>query len=197
MNKRLTILSIIMFAIVGFTIKDTYGLFESEKDETVSSTLAKWVVKVNDYNVNEIQNLVIDKLNVLDNSSVKEGKLAPGTSGYCDIIIDPGDTDVSIKYELTFDFSQNTNASFRVKEIEELRNSNIIKTGETSYTGVLELTDIKNNLKDTIRIQLEWENDENNNEADSLMSSTKGNLNIPVTIKVSQYLGEAINEYIG
>ena len=43
---------------------------------------------------------------------------------------------------------------------------------------------------------MKWNNIEENNDVDSVIGSTKNNyINIPVTVIVSQYLGEVIEEY--
>ena len=46
----------------------------------------------------EINNFQID-----ENTTVKNGRIAPGTTGYFDIEIDPTLVDVSFDYEITFD----------------------------------------------------------------------------------------------
>ena len=107
--------------------------------------------------------------------------------------IDPTDTDVSVRYDIDFDFSEFENTNIVVSSIEEVNNRTIVKTGLNKYTGVIPLSDIKNGVTNTIRVNIKWDNNEDNNEYDSEIGTVSGNVkSIPVLVNVSQYLGENI-----
>lgn len=121
--------------------------------------------------------------------------MAPGTEGYFDILIDPTDTDTSILYSVTFDFTK-VNGSFAIDRIEETTSGNLIRTGENTYSKVITLEEIKNKVTNTIRVYIKWNNVEENNEEDSKIGLTKDNfISIPVSVSVIQYLGEPVVEY--
>ena len=135
----------------------------------------------------------VDEIIWNPSDNVKSGKLAPGVSGYFDIVIDPTDTDVSVRYDINFDFSEFENTNIVVTSIEEINNKTIVKTGTNKYTGVIPLSEIKNGVTNTIRVNVKWDNNEDNNEYDSSLGAVPNNVkNIPVFINVSQYLGETI-----
>ena len=195
-NKHIYYLSFILgVLLVMFIITETYGLFETNNVMIVNSEIGKWNIYINETSATE-GTFVVDSITVMNNEKVKNGKIAPGTSGYFDIVIDPADTDVSIRYDISFDFSLILD-SFSIKKIEEAGGVNLIQTDEFTYTNIIDLASIKEGATNTIRVYVEWINNEENNEQDSEVGQTKDNyINIPINILVSQYLGEEIQEYV-
>lgn len=195
-NKILLIsLSIILCITTIYLIRNTYGLFESNNVMIMDNNVAKWNVLINGTDIKSGENFNVDSINIVEGDNVLNGKMAPGTQGYFDIEIDPQDTDTSILYSITFDFSK-INDNFIIESIEEITGGNLIKTGENSYSKVITLDEINSNVTNIIRVYMKWNNVEENNEEDSKIGLTKDNfINIPVSVSVNQYLGESIIEY--
>ena len=190
----LGIFGIFILTVIMYEFNASYGLFESNNNMIVNSEIGKWNVYVGGSEATS-GTFNVDSINIIDSSNVKEGKLAPSTMGYFDVVIDPSNTSVSVWYVITFDFSSIT-GNFSVTAIEEVNSGNLIRTGENTYTKVISLADIKNGTTNTVRVHVKWNNIEENNDVDSVIGSTKNNyINIPVTVIVSQYLGEVIEEY--
>ncbi len=197
MNKKIFLILIMSLAVLFtvYNIYDTYALLET--DEIVSNDIktAKWNIKINDTLLGSTTSFVVDGIKIEENDYTKENKLAPGTSGYFDISIDPTDTDVSIKYDISFDFS-NVPLGIDVLGVSETSGDTLIKTGENTYTNVLTLENIKKGTKNNIRVNFSWNNLEENNIEDSNLGLIYNNkIEIPVNIEVLQYLGEEIKEY--
>lgn len=195
MKKVYVCFALILLVLTIFIILKTYGLFESKTSLNVQSDVGKWVILVNDTDITAGANTKFSVNEIIWNPSdnVKSGKIAPGVSGYFDIVIDPTDTDVSVRYDIDFDFSEFENTNIVVTSIEEINNKTIVKTGTNKYTGVIPLSEIKNGVTNTIRVNVKWDNNEDNNEFDSELGAVPNNeMNIPVFINVSQYLGETI-----
>ena len=111
-NKNiLVVVSLILVFITIYIIRDTYGLFESKNIMNTNTNIAKWNVLINGTDIKSGENFVVNSVNIVGSDSVKNGKMAPGTEGYFDILIDPTDTDTSILYSVTFDFTK-VNGSF-------------------------------------------------------------------------------------
>lgn len=184
-----------MIFVSIYEITNSYGLFESETDRTVDSNIVGWNIKINNDNINTTQDFVINNFTVVDNDMVTDNKLAPGAEGYFDINIDPSGTDVSIVYDLTFDFTDVLD-KFSISRIEETTGGGFVKTGENTYSNIIRLSDIKNNVTNNVRVYLKWDNNELNNETDTQIGLTKDNfINIPVSITISQYLNEELVPY--
>ena len=195
MKKIYFCLALVLLIITVFIILKTYGLFETKTELNVQSEVGKWVILVNNTDITQQENtkFSVDKIIWDQNDEVKEGKIAPGASGYFDIVIDPTDTDVSVRDDIGFDFSEFENTNITITSIQEINDKKIVKTGDNKYTGIITLDEISAGTTNTIRVNIAWENNEENNEHDSNLSSVPNTiLNIPVTINVSQYLGETI-----
>lgn len=194
-NKIIYIVCAIMIFISIYEIKNTYGLFESKKEIDIDKSVAKWNIYINDNNLNTTETFTIDNFTFQETDTVAKDKIAPGILGWFDILIDARDTQVSIIYEITFDFTI-LPSNITVEKIEEINGREIIKTGPNTYSNYITLDDINNNVKDTIRVHIKWNNDEENNENDTNIGIIKNNsIKIPVSITVSQYLNDTIEPY--
>ena len=192
-----TLLFILSTVVTIYFINDTYALFETDLTNGSQIKTAKWQVLINEKLINnQTEELIIDKITILDNeyALTEENKIAPGCEGYFEIEIDPNETEVSVKYEISFDFS-NIKNGLEIVNISETAGNNITKTGENTYSGIITLSEIKQNKKNNIRVNIRWNNNEENNESDSALGTIKNNkLSIPVNITIKQYLGEDIEE---
>lgn len=195
-SKILYITCAIMIFVTIYEITNTYGLFESNINMDADSKLATWNILINDTNIGKSETFTIDNFISEEDSTVASGKIAPGTSGYFNININPSTTQVSIRYDLTFDFSKLDNL-FTITKVEEKNGYNLIKTGPNTYSNVITLNEIKENKTNNIRVHIKWNNNEENNDKDTEIGLTENNtLNIPVSITVLQYSGEKIEPYV-
>lgn len=194
MNKKiLYFICGLCLSMTIFMVIDSYGLFESKNVLNVDSNIAKWNVFINGTDIKKNETFVVDKINLINNDNVLEGKMAPGSKGYFDIVIDPTDTDTSIRYDISFDFSS-LNDKIVVSGIEEITSGNLIRTDKNTYSKVITLNEIKNGITNTIRVYIKWDNIDD--EGDSAIGSVINNfINVPVTIAAYQYFGEKIDIY--
>ncbi len=198
MKKYTMVLAPFFFLVMIFV--GSYALFESQRVNTSSLAIAKWQVKVNDNLLSgSTSTFTINNFTWSTSQYVKEGKAAPGLNGYFDIEIDPNDADTSIRYDVTFDFSVLDSSQFEITEIKEVDDKNIVRTGEYTYSNIILLDDIKNGETNTIRVYIEWLNDENNNEKDSELGTVlNSQVMIPVAVDVTQYVeGDTLTAYTG
>ena len=194
LKKLLYLVCLMMLIVLVLELADTYALFESKTNQIVKTDIGKWTVTVNDSSVTS-GTFTVDTVNITSSENVKEGKIAPGGTGYFDIIINPKDTSVSLRCDITFDFSA-FSGNISVSNIEEVNEKNLIMTGENTYTCIITLKEIENKETSTIRVYIKWENKEEANEEDSAIGTAKDNyLSIPVNVLVTQYLGEEIQAY--
>jgi hypothetical protein len=196
--KKLIILT--FFTILAFFLLiSTYGVFESILLREVGFDIAAWEVEVNGSKVtNEEKDFTIDDIIWEKSDNVVNGKVAPGIEGYFDIVIDPKDTDVSIKYEIEYDSEhlKNINPAFKITRVEEINDNKLYLTSESTYAGIIKLNDIKLNKTHTIRTYIKWEDIEENNENNYILGSSNILFELPVDVNVIQYLDEEIVEYI-
>lgn len=200
MKKYTMVLAPFFFLVMILIAVGTYALFESQRQNTSELEIAKWEIKVNDDLLSgSASTFTVNSFTWSTSQYVKEGKAAPGIDGYFDIEIDPNDSDTSIRYDVTFDFSNLDSDQFTITEIKEVNDKSIVRTGEYTYSNIIPLEDIEDGETDTIRVYIEWINDENNNEKDSDLGKVLNNqLMIPVSVDVTQYItGDTLTPYVG
>ncbi len=199
--KKIFFVIICIFTIFTiYKIVKTYSLFESNISSTNNITVGNWNITVNNQDVvsGSTHNFLItsDNIFIPRNVNVLTGKIAPGSRGAFAITIEPEDTQVSIRYDIEIDESLIQNSAIKLTEISS-RGVNIVRTGEYTYTGIILLSDIAQNYSHEIDISFIWENDEQNNENDTAIGIVYNNsINIPVSIRFTQYLGETITPYV-
>ena len=195
-NKIIYVLCAIMIFASIYEITDTYGLFESNKTKLVDNPSASWNILINNSNLNQNKTFTINNFQIDENTTVKNGRIAPGTTGYFDIEIDPSDTDVSIRYDITFDCSK-LPSNLTVESIEETNGYTIVRTDAYTYSNIITLTNIKNGVKNNIRVHIKWQNVEEQNQNDTEIGLNKEYiLNIPITITATQYFNETLQPYV-
>lgn len=187
----------LFFLITIYLIVDTYSLFESNHVTTSSIDIAKWQVKLNGDVVNgSSANFSVDNIVWEGNEYVLEGKVAPGMSGYFDVVVDPNATEVSLRYDVSFDFSNLSENQFVIDSVVEANGRKLIRTEANTYSGVILLDEIKLGATSSIRVNLSWVNDEENNDIDSELAMASNNdIDIPVVVTLWQYNNEELVEY--
>lgn len=195
-KKILLILSIIMMIITIGQIANVYALFYSEAKGTAQEKLGKWYITVNNTDISSgiTQPFTINQFNIIPNTHTKTGKFAPSMQGDFEIIINPNDTEVSVRYDLEIDKSALDGNKISIVSVQEIgENNTLVETQENVFTGIISLNEIRNDITNTIKITFNWENDETNNDKDTqLGTEANSKIKIPIILTVSQYLGETI-----
>ena len=192
MKRWLIILFVISVTITLYEIGSSFALFENAKEIVTNTDIGKWEILVNDDSINETTSFSVSNIHVTGDSNVRANYFAPGTSGYFDLVIDPDDTQVSIYYEIVCRTDRITNPQISLTRIENVGKPDLIDLGNYTHAGVIPLTDIENGDITTIRFHVEWNNNDNNNEVDSLYGSSSATFDIPMEITFRQYTGETI-----
>ncbi len=198
--KKIYLLYICIILILIYCIIQIYAVFQSEVSGNVNIVNGVWQIKVNNTDISNGTNreFRVNEIEVQNNEHVKPGNLAPGLSGTFDILIDPTNTDVSVKYDISLNQENLTNKNISIKSIKETnKGAVLIRTDENTFTGIITLDEIKRGITNNIEVEIEWKDNEETNEEDIEIGSQEENykLDIPIIVHVSQYLGEEIVAY--
>ena len=194
MKRKLYIFAFFALIITISLIVGTLAVFETNATGDANMDIGKFVVKINGTNIIDGSSKIIRVNNFVytDNDHVEDGYIAPGREGYFDIVLDVTDSDVAARYDITFDLT-NDYADNINYYVTSLNGSDTVKTGESTYSGVVSLDDITAGKTITLRINVSWDNDVEYDEEDTELGLQKNNsISIPVVIKASQYMGETI-----
>lgn len=199
-KKILIIVILFMILIVAYRFINIYALFYSEGQAVIKQNNATWTIYINDKNITSENNntFTVDTFEIEENSHVLPGKIAPSVTGSFFITIDPKKTNVSVKYSIQLDKSKLINDRIKIVSIEEESGTDsLIQTDEATYTGIIPLSEIQNGKTCKIKVKINWENDEENNQMDTTLGKLKNyTLRIPINVVITQYLGETIKEYV-
>ena len=207
MKKLLIIAFMIMLIITSFEIGHVYAYYKNQLMEDYIALLGVWSIKVNNNiiegpSLSQIE-LTNEYFHFVNSNLYIDNKVAPGREMYVDLLIDPSDTDVSVRYDININLE--SNGSLEVQKVEnfvqtkdskEIISSTIIETGNNIFTGVLPFEKIEKGYVSKVRVYLVWKNYEIKNAEDTLKGETENSkLTLPIKIKFEQYMGEAINPY--
>lgn len=195
LQKVLIFVMMCVFALLIYKIIDIYAVFHSEVEANVELKNGVWNITVNGTQITTgvETKFIVDQITTTENSHVKPGTLAPGLSGSFTLAINPENTNVSVRYDITLNQEELGDSNLKIKSIQEIEmNYQLIKTGENMYTGVIPLEEIQNGILHKIQMEVEWVDDGLNNESDTELGKDTEPLQIPITVHVIQYLGEEI-----
>ncbi len=132
-KKKIIIISVILISIIlSFVGGQSYARYAKDVRGEVMAQIATWDFKVNG------QSHEVHTINM--KSELQNGKIAPGTNGSFDIIIDATGTEVGVEYNIRF-----------LNETDKPRNLKFIYQDKV-YNSITELDEI---LSDTISMDNE------------------------------------------
>ena len=164
MNKKKTALLVIcaiLAIILSFMIGKTFAKYVSEVKGAGTAEIANWVFKVNGKE-DVVQN--VNLLSTYHNETLINNKVAPGTSGSFNIVVDATGSEVGLDYAIEFlnESQKPQNLIF----IYEDKPYTTIQDLEKDLSGTINAND-ENKIR-TITVNWEWqyETGENANEID-------------------------------
>lgn len=179
----------ILSVVLVINIRKTYALFESEISGTTDVEIANWVIEVNNQNVTSgtTQEFDLTNFQIEEKVNVLPGKIAPGIVASAEINIVPKDLDVSAEYEINIDttnLEENMNFTFT----SNLSGGRILEQiSDSKYIGTILLKDQFPNMTDKLKVNLEWVNNEDYNDSDTVLAKdTLATISIPITVNFKQ-----------
>lgn len=163
----------------------SFARYTTITEGTQTAEIANWKIKINGTNIsnNETLSKIITLVPDSTNQTTKDNKIAPGKSGYFDIIINPEGTDVSIEYTITIG-TTNLPSGITLTNYEIVETSISQTLTDNIITGEIALADTTQQLtsSDTKTIRIYWSWDEN----DTTIPDETTSYNIMATAKVQQ-----------
>ena len=102
-NKLKLLIVCFMLIILVSLMSNTFSKYVSSADGDLNVSFAKWQILVNNLDISEAANSEILFVPVIDsNNEVEENSVAPSSSGFFDIAIDPSNVALSFNYNITF-----------------------------------------------------------------------------------------------
>ena len=195
----LYLLVIVFICITMISFKGTFALFENNGTGIVDNDIGNWIIRLSNELITsgQTEEIVIDSFVYEQKNTVTSGYIAPGSSAYFDLVFDATDCDVAVKYDVTIDKEDMDYAENISISVEEVGSNNVVRTGEDTYSGVIDLESIEDNELVTLRVTIDWQDIAAFDEDDSVLGTTPNSkLAVPITVNAIQYLGETLTPYV-
>ena len=161
MKKKKDITFVIIFLLVfclsiTYLFQTSYAKYRKQIEGEMNATIASWIIKVNNEDITESRTLENEITPVFDtNQYVKANTIAPGSTGYFDIIIETENVDVDYNVEI-IDSKESTDLQDLVLKEYELNDSGT-RTAITNHTFSRDFS--KNTVQTKIRFYFVWDDD--------------------------------------
>ena len=195
-NYKILYIVIFLVCILYLFGKITYSIYESRISGRVDADVADFTILINGTDVSETDGTLGSGV-ILDNITwatdhTREDMISPGSSGVIELELDPTQSEVAILYE--FQLIDKNIDSTKLVEFESVSSDgDVIKTAEDTYSGIITLDDINNNVQPVISIAFNFDY-EDDIEIDDDESQTLDNL-FEIHFHAVQYRGEQLVPY--
>lgn len=195
-NYKKLYIVIFLVCILYLIGKITYSFYESNINGQVDADIADFKILINGEDVSNSSG-TLDSGVILNNISwatdhTRENMISPGSSGVIELELDATQSEVAVLYE--FQLIDKNIDSEKLVEFESISSDgDIIKTAADTYSGIITLADINNNVKPTINIAFNFDYEEDI-EIDDDESQTLDNL-FEIHFHAVQYQGEELVPY--
>jgi len=165
MKKVLWIFALFSLLATIFAIQDTFSLFETNVTATKDLEVGRWKIYLNGEDISLEETLSLDDFVYTNPTHIESGYFAPGSSAEFEIEIDASETDVAIDYDILVDASSlepYPNIDFSIIDMDTNQSAS-----NNHFTGIMNLTDASRVKR--IKISINWENDSDYDENDTLL----------------------------
>lgn len=210
MKFKIRLLLFVLFlSLFLVTAKSTYARYATSTTGEANLNMAQWQISVNNHNITENYNTQLSFTPVIEeNENVKSGTVAPGSTGYFDIQINPEKVDVSFSYNIMLQLPEDSIVSdlkithYAIIPFGQDDNSiQKIPYTSSSIDNVLKYDNQTPNFKFspfTVRVYFEWYDGQDNlmdDVTDTEVSQKVNNgedvsFNILASLSFRQYNGE-------
>ncbi len=157
-NKKVLIIALVLLAItLSFIGGRTFSKYIAEVNGSGTADIANWVFKVNGQE-DSVQN--VNLLSTYNDETLVNNKVAPGTSGSFNIVIDATGSEVGVDYNVTF-LNESEKPQNLVFVYDDTKYSTI-QDLEQDLSGTINANE--ENKTRTITIDWEWQYETGNNE---------------------------------
>lgn len=159
--KNLTKKTIIGVTLAIIGASAFFGITHSKYINKISGNgeteIAKWNFVVND---STEQMETIKLADTYDQDTLINGRIAPGTRGSFDLVIDASNAEVAVKYEVDFENETNKPSNLKFKYKDRVLDE--IEDYEEFFTDIIDADDT--NKTRTLTVDWEWAYETTNND---------------------------------
>lgn len=192
-KKKKIALILAIFALIAFigSVAYTYAKYFTLTTGKIGSSIKQWNIKVNDELIknNTTLSQTITAYFPNENGKTAVNKMAPGTEGYFEIVIDYSKVDLSFSYDLSIAENE------KLKDLQidriEVDGEEIERTDPDSINivGNVNIEDPDDDLKKIVIVYFKWYDESDNimdDEEDTSIPIENDSIDFDVNILVTQ-----------
>lgn len=176
-NKKdlrfIVIFIVVLACSFTYLYQSSYAKYRKRVTADVDLTVAKWTIKINNEDIKNNKVLTNKLVPEFEESEyTKANVLAPGSKGYCDIVIDSSNVDVNFQISLIAKVPPES-AIVDLRITDYIINPSDTNTTKIEYSELeeIQIPVVHNTPKTTIRLFIKWDDDSTtqkmDNEADT------------------------------
>ena len=187
-KKFKLLLAMISLLVLVNTIQESYAKYISSASANSNFSIAQWTFKVNDQDVlsnNDFSSTIVPVIN--ENDNIREGYIAPTSTGYFDIIIDYSNVGVAFNEVLTLAPGTNSVADLKITGYS-VNDGSMIPFANDNYNINVNHYLNDGTYRDVYRFYVEWidgDGESMDNAADTEASQTRS-ASIAINLKFIQ-----------
>ena len=173
-DKKFLIIFVIVIAFsFSYLYQSTYAKYRKRVSADIDLSVANWIIKINNEDIKNnkvLQNKLVPEFE--ESEYTKANVLAPGSKGYCDIVIDSSNVDVNFQISLIAKVPPES-AIVDLRVTDYIINPSDTNTTKIEYSELeeIQIPVVHNTPKTTIRLFIKWDDDPTtqkmDNEADT------------------------------
>lgn len=172
-DKKFLIIFVIVIAFsFSYLYQSTYAKYRKRVSADIDLSVANWIIKINNEDIKNnkvLQNKLVPEFE--ESEYTKANVLAPGSKGYCDVVIDSTNVDVNFKITMVANIPS-TSSVVDLRVTEYAINPTATPTKITyNENDEIEIPVVHNTENTVIRLYIEWDDDPDtqrmDNEADT------------------------------
>ena len=176
-NKKdlrfIVIFIVVLACSFTYLYQSSYAKYRKRVTADVDLTVAKWTIKIHNEDIKNNKVLTNKLVPEFEESEyTKANVLAPGSKGYCDIVIDSSNVDVNFQISLIAKVPPES-AIVDLRVTDYIINPSDTNTTKIEYSELeeIQIPVVHNTPKTTIRLFIKWDDDPTtqkmDNEADT------------------------------
>lgn len=171
--RFIVIFIVVLACSFTYLYQSSYAKYRKRVTADVDLTVAKWTIKINNEDIKNNKVLTNKLVPEFEESEyTKANVLAPGSKGYCDIVIDSSNVDVNFQISLIAKVPPES-AIVDLRVTDYIINPSDTNTTKIEYSELeeIQIPVVHNTPKTTIRLFIKWDDDPTtqkmDNEADT------------------------------
>ena len=181
--SRLGVLAVALTLVTACLLGGTMAKYVTEVTGTGSATVAKWSFKANG-ETETFTGIDLASTAYTNINNTDKKRIAPGTEGNFDIVLDASGSDVAVDYTIAFSNLQNkpTNLKFYSDKEKKTEISNLA----TGLAGTIELKDVATAVTKTVYWDWAIGSSDADNSADTANGAAAKSMTFDITVTGTQ-----------